>query len=103
MFKQFFTNEKKSKIREIRQGVLYHTFSRLINREPLMRAKKMKYLMEHVLNKALKKYKFELNNYALLDNHFHFLITTIEDEATIAEIMQFIKAQFAQRYNKMVN
>ena len=61
-----------------------------------MKRKKMKYLMEHVLNKALKKYKFLLNNYALLDNHFHFTITTIEGEATISTIMQFIKAQFAQ-------
>ena len=68
-----------------------------------MRSKKMKYLMEHVIELTLKKYKFELNNYVLLDNHFHFLITTIENEATISTIMQFIKAQYAQRYNKMMD
>ena len=31
------------------------------------------------------------------------MITTLEGEANISTIMQFIKSQFAQRYNKIMN
>jgi len=91
------------KLREITEGAMYHTFSRIINKEALMRPKKIKYLMELVLKMALEKYDFELNGYALMDDHFHYLITTIAGQANISTIMQFIKSQFAQRYNEMMN
>ena len=59
--------------------------------------------MIEVLNLALEKYNFELINYAIMDNHFHFYIKTLKDGETISLIMQFIKSQFARRYNKMMD
>ena len=38
-----------------------------------------------------------------MDNHFHFFIKTLKDGEDISRIMQFIKSQFARRYNRMVN
>ena len=58
------------KTREIKKNSVYHTFSRLHNKENLMRSKKIKQLMVDVLELALNKYKFHLHNYTLLDNHF---------------------------------
>ena len=64
------------KTREIMENCVYHTFSRLHNKADLMGTKENKYLMEEVLGMALEKYNFDLNNYAILSNHVHFMITT---------------------------
>ena len=95
-----FRKKKKGRLRDQTPGYTNHTYSRIIDNKSYMKPKKMKYLMELVIRKAQKKYKFELNNYTLLDNHFHYIIRTIAGEAKISTIMQFIKSQFAQSYNK---
>ena len=98
-----FLYKKKGRLRDQTPGYTHHIYSRIINNKRFMKSKKMKYLMEHVIRITLKKYNFELNNYTLIDNHFHFVIKTIAGEAKISTIMQFIKSQFAQRYNKSEN
>jgi putative transposase len=80
-----------------------HTASRCIEKKPLMRSGKMKELMQDVLNQALEKYDFELISYTIMDNHFHFYIKTLKDGETISLIMQFIKSQFARRYNRLMD
>lgn len=80
----------------------YHLTSRCINSAKMMKLDKMKELLLSVLNMALAKYSFELSNYCIMDNHFHFFIRTLDDSPTISRIMQFIKAQYARRYNKIM-
>jgi putative transposase len=81
----------------------YHAISRCIEKRHLLRPDVMKELMHQVLNKALEKYNFELISYSLMDNHFHFLIKTVKNGETISRIMQFIKSQFARRYNRIMD
>ncbi len=81
----------------------YHIFSRCINKLFLMKKNRMKDLMILVLNMALEKYNFQLCNYVLMDNHFHFIIKTVNGGADISIIMQYIKSQYARRYNKLMN
>jgi len=66
-----------------------------------MKPDKMKDLMIKVMNMALEKYRFELLSYVIMHNHFHFFIGTLEEGPTISRIMQFIKAQYARRYNNL--
>ncbi len=80
-----------------------HVVSRCIEKKHLMRSRKIKDLMHEVLNQALEKYNFELISYSIMDNHFHFYIKTLKNEETISRIMQFIKSQFARRYNRMMD
>jgi putative transposase len=80
----------------------HHTYSRCIEKRPLMKPKQMKDLMIKVLNQATEKYQFELITYTIMDNHFHFFIKTIKNGENISRIMQFIKSQFARRYNRMM-
>jgi putative transposase len=80
----------------------YHATSRCIDKKPLMESDNIKDLMLSVLNMTLAKYSFELVDYAIMDNHFHFYIRTLKDGESISRIMQFIKAQFALRYNKLM-
>jgi REP element-mobilizing transposase RayT len=68
-----------------------------------MKSKEMKELMIMVLKLALKKYNFELIHYTIMDNHFHFFIRTLKDGEDIARIMQFIKSQYARRFNRSMN
>lgn len=63
----------------------------------------MKDLMQEVLKESLEKYSFELISYSIMDNHFHFVIKTLTGGETISRIMQFIKSQFARRYNRMMD
>jgi REP element-mobilizing transposase RayT len=89
-------------IRRCGPDLTYHVFSRCIDKSNLMKPDKMKDLMIKVMNMALEKYKFEFLSYVIMHNHFHFFIRTVEDGATISRIMQFIKAQYARRYNKLM-
>ena len=98
-----FKTKKKGRLRDQTPGYTHHTYSRIIDNKSYMKPKKKKYLMEHVVRKSQKKYNFELNNLTLLNNHFHFIIRTIPGEAKISTIMQYIKSQFAQSYNKSEN
>ena len=38
-----------------------------------------------------------------MNNHFHLYIKTEKNGETISKIMQLIKSQYAQRYNKKMN
>jgi putative transposase len=80
-----------------------HVTSRCIDNKFLMRPNRMKDLMREVLVLTLEKYDFELVSYSLMDNHFHFIIKTLKDGETISRIMQFIKSQYARRYNRMMD
>lgn len=84
-------------------GLTYHVMSRCIEKKPLMKHKYLKDLMLSVLNQALEKYVFELSSFTIMDNHFHFLIRTVAGGEDISRIMQFIKSQYARKYNKIMN
>jgi putative transposase len=91
-----------NKIRRCEPNLTYHTYSRCADKLTLMKPDQMKELMLRVISMAQSKYDFELMSYTLMDNHFHLLIRTVEDGAPISKIMQYIKAQYALRYNKMM-
>ncbi|MBN2158318.1 MAG: transposase [Spirochaetes bacterium] len=91
------------KLRICLPNITYHITSRCIEKRPLMKTKKMKELMLEVLTLSEKKYTYQLNGYTLMDDHFHFYIKTIQDQENISRIMQFIKSQYARRYNRIMN
>jgi putative transposase len=84
-------------------GVTYHVFSRCIETKNMMNLNKVKDMLISVLDQVLEKYTFDLSTFVIMDNHFHFLITTIDGGEDISKILQFIKSQFARKYNKMMN
>ncbi len=86
-----------------RPGLSYHVMSRCIEKKNALRPRSVKDLMMRVVSLALDKYRFELVSYAIMDNHVHFTIRTLEEGPSISRIMQFIKSQFAQRYNRAYN
>jgi putative transposase len=91
------------KPRTRRPEITYHIVSRCIEKKPLMKPGYIKDLMLTVLNQALEKYTFELSGYTIMDNHFHLFIRTVVGGEDISRIMQFIKSQFARKYNRIMN
>ena len=83
--------------------VTYHIYSRCHNKENMMCLSEMKDLLVLVINLALEKYDFRMIHYAIMDNHFHFIIKTTQCGPSISLIMQFIKSQYARRYNRIMN
>ncbi len=90
-------------LRNLDPGQTHHVYSRCINREVMMNSRKMKKMFMVILKKAQEKYKFDLNAFAIMPDHFHFMITTLFKGATLDRIMQYIKSKFAIRYNKVHN
>ena len=86
-------------LREILDNSHSHIYSRFRNCEHLMSADEMKELFQQVIIQALKKYKFKINAFVLMETHIHMIIYTIAGEATISQIMQYIKGDFARKYN----
>lgn len=81
-------------------NITYHVYSRCIEWRNLMERDSFKDLFLEVLKQTGEKYRFDLNFYEIMDNHFHLIIKTREDEADISRIMQYLKARFAERFNR---
>lgn len=88
-------------LREQISGATYHVYSRCINKEEIMKDDRIKDLMIQVIKETQEKYNFELNEFEILNNHFHFAIKITNHTDTISKIMQRIKSVFAKRYNKL--
>ncbi len=82
-------------------NLTYHTYSRCINKQNMIKDDKTKDLMITVIRETQEIYNFELSGFEILNNHFHFIIKTIMGSETISKIMQRIKSVFARRYNKI--
>jgi len=78
----------------------YHVMSRCIEFKDLMKDPFYKELLLEVIKMTQEKYNFELSGYEIMHNHFHFIIKPLQDEASISKIMQYIKARYAEKYNK---
>jgi len=81
----------------------YHVYSRCIEQRNLMINDYWKELLIETVKRSMVKYEFQLIAYQIMDNHFHFIIKTLDDGETISKIMQYIKSRFAIQYNKINN
>ncbi|MDH7554515.1 MAG: transposase [Spirochaetota bacterium] len=89
------------KLRVQMPGLTYHITSRCIEWRKMLEEEYFKACFVEILRKAKEKYRFKLIAYCIMDNHIHLVIHTIEDGAPISRIVQYIKARFAEMYNKI--
>ena len=88
--------------RNFKTGDSNHTASRCINCQNYFLDKYYRTVVCVVIMYALDKYEFELNAFVLMPNHFHLVITTLNDEHSLSKIMQLIKSMIAKRMNKLL-
>lgn len=79
----------------------YHVYSRCIEWKDYMEKEHIKQIFIDTIRRTQEKYKFELTAYVVMENHFHLVLRTVEGGESISRIMQYIKARFAERFNRM--
>ncbi|MEW6525973.1 MAG: transposase [Spirochaetota bacterium] len=89
------------KLRVQMPGLTYHITSRCIEWRNMLEEEYFKACFVEILRRAKEKYPFKLIAYCIMDNHIHLVIRTVDDGAPIGRIMQYIKARFAELYNKV--
>ena len=88
-------------LRTIKENVTYHITSRCSEWRPMMHEESFRGLFLEVVAQTKKKYRFEVNQYEIMDNHIHLVIHTLPGEAPISRIVQYIKSRFAEKFNKI--
>ncbi len=90
------------KNRQLQQGAVYHVTARINNKEMLLESKQMKILFQKILVRAKKKYKFTIENFVIMGNHYHIIIRPMKNES-LSCIMQWIMSVFAMNANKKLS
>jgi len=78
----------------------YHVTARANRGENIMEIDGFKELFTDVLEKAKKKFCFEVYNLVIMSNHIHLMIKPGHKES-LSAIMQWILSVFAIRYNRL--
>ncbi|MDR1949610.1 MAG: transposase [Spirochaetaceae bacterium] len=87
------------KLRELQQGAEYHVTARINRGEMVFSPREEKVLFIQVIKRAKKKYKFQIKNFCIMENHIHLLIKPGKDES-LSRIMQWILSVFAMAWNR---
>lgn len=90
---------KKFRGRILKEGADYHVISIINNKEPLLSEPAIKDLYQVVLTECLKKYKFLIIQFSIMNNHIHLIIRPLKE--SLSKIMQWINSVFAMRFNKL--
>ncbi|MDR3302305.1 MAG: transposase [Spirochaetaceae bacterium] len=86
-------------LRILLEGAVYHVTSQIDHGAMALSGAEIKQMFLDFVEKAKKKFGFELWNFTVMDNHIHFLIKPGK-EASLSKIMQWIKCNFAKKWNK---
>ena len=89
------------KPRELREGARYHVTARANRREMILEPHAMKELLLRVLKRAKGKYRFRIENFCVMGNHFHLVIQPARGES-LSAIMRWILSVFAMAYNRLL-
>ena len=84
--------------RVLKDGACYHVSARANRREMILNCSIMKELFLSVLVRARKKYKFRIENFTVMGNHYHLALQPAPGES-LSKIMQWIMSVFAIAYN----
>lgn len=87
------------KRRALQDGASYHVYGRINRQEYLLQEAFIKEMFMVIIRRAKKKYSFQIGNYCIMDNHFHFILKPLKGES-LSVIMRWILGVFAQKYNR---
>lgn len=79
----------------------YHITSQCIEWREMIAEEEIKEILVEVLRWSKRKYHYKLIGYCIMPNHIHLIIHTMQGGAPISRIVQYIKARFAELYNRL--
>lgn len=83
------------------EGALWHVTSRGNERKNIFRCDADRFLFLALLGEAVKRFRWIVHDYTLMNNHYHVVIET--PEKTLSRGMQWLNGRYAQRFNKRHN
>ncbi len=78
---------------------MYHVVARANRQEFILNSDEIKSMFMDVVRRAKLKFRFDIQNFCIMSNHFHFLMKPGKGE-NLSRIMQWILSVFALRFNK---
>lgn len=81
------------------EGARYHVVARANRREMILRSDDVKDLFLRTIRRAKGKYSFSIENFCIMENHFHLMIKPGRKE-NLSRIMQWIMSVFAMTLNR---
>ncbi len=97
----FLCNRAMRKARVIQKGATYHVVAKANRGEFILDSKEMKELLLSIIEVAKKNYNFRIIHYCIMSSHIHLLLKP-EEGTNLSELMRWILAVFALRYNKSI-
>lgn len=82
-------------------NTIYHTWSYVHDHISMTGRTVYREILLQVVRKTREKYNFRLLDYSLGEDEFHLVIQTVQGGEEISRIMQYIKARFAEIYNRL--
>jgi REP element-mobilizing transposase RayT len=89
----------KNRRRQLKQGATYHVICKINRDEIIFTNDIIVTLFYDIIKRCKKKYSFFFENFDIMGNHVHFMITPGEN-ASLPRIMQWVNSVFAKTYNK---
>lgn len=86
--------------RKLEEGARYHVTARANRKEMILDSSAIKDLFLSVVKRAKAKYDFQLENFCIMGNHFHFVIRPGRG-TNLSAIMRWILSVFAMTYNRI--
>ena len=83
-------------------GKYYHVYNRGTNRQPIFASDENYHFLLRRVNQFLPLYPLQIIAYALMPNHYHFLIGVNEDGA-LAPFFQRLFNSYSQAFNRQQN
>jgi putative transposase len=80
-------------------GALYHVSARANRKEMILDSAEIRDLFLKVVARARKRYRFRIENFCVMGNHYHLMIRPGPHES-LSRIMQWIMSVFAMEYNR---
>ena len=98
-------NDGKRRYRDRNKGATYYITCNINRFKTELTEIEIKEMLLWVLSRAKLKFKFEMKDFVILNDHCHFIIRPDEneDEYYLSKIMKWILSVFAKRYNKYTN
>ncbi len=87
--------------RKCSSNLTYQIYSRCIEWRPMMSENCFKELFLEVLKRTMARYDFKLIFFKINESDIHLIIKTTPNGASISKIMQYLKARFAENYNRL--
>jgi REP element-mobilizing transposase RayT len=81
------------------KGAIYHVFQRGNNKASIFESSALKIFYLNQLKFLKGEMGFEIFSYAVMNNHYHFLIQT--NDAVLSSVMQRLNTRFSPHYNRV--